>query len=61
MGRIFKVEAVAPGKAADDLAAALKLAETRDVLDVPHTAMNLTVAGGIVEVDQEGGRDEISR
>jgi len=61
MGRIFKVEAVAPGKAADDLAAALKLAETRDVLDVPHTAMNLTVAGGIVEIERKGERDEISR
>ena len=59
MGRIFKVEAVAPGKAADDLATALRLAKTGDVLDVPHAAMNFPVAGGIVEIEQEGGRDEI--
>ncbi len=59
MGRIFKVEAVALGKAADDLATALKLAETRDVLDVPHTAMNLVIAGGIVEIGREDGGDEV--
>ena len=59
MGRIFKVEAVAPAKAENDLKGALLKTKMGDVLDVPHTAMNLTIAGGIVEVDQEGRSNEV--
>lgn len=59
MGRIFKIEAVAPAMAGEDLRTALLKAKTSDVLAVPHSAMNLTVAGGIVEIEQEGMRDEI--
>lgn len=53
MGRTFKVEATE--KAEADIKSALLKAKIGDVLDVPHTAMNLTIAGGIVEIDREGG------
>ncbi len=57
MGKTFKVEATE--KAEADIKSALLKAKIRDVLDVPHTAMNLVIAGGVVEIEQEGGRDEI--
>ncbi len=56
MGKIFKIEAVAQGKAADDLPTALLKAGVGDVLDVPQVAINLTVAGGMVEIKREDAR-----